>query len=56
MMYASLGLSAVVFILHGVAIYGLTEANRRMRLDWMGLMACLNLTGATVYAARVKPQ
>lgn len=52
-MYAGLGLSAVVFVLHGIVLHGWTVQNRRMSVDWMGLMALFNLTGAVIYAARV---
>ena len=52
-MYAGLGLSAVVFVVHGILLHGWTVQNRRMSLDWMGLMALFNLTGAVIYAARV---
>ena len=52
-MYACLGLSAVVFIIHGLSLYGWDVQNQRMGLDWMLLMACLNLTGGAIYAARV---
>ena len=52
-MYAGLGLSAVVFVVHGILLHGWTVQKRRMSVDWMGLMAFFNLTGAVVYAARV---
>lgn len=52
-MYAALGLSAVVFVMHGILLHGWTAQNRRMSVDWMGLMALFNLTGAVIYAARV---
>ena len=52
-MYAGLGLSAVVFVVHGILLHGWTVQNRRMSLDWMGMMALFNLTGAVTYAARV---
>lgn len=52
-MYAGLGLSAVVFIVHGILLHGFSIQNQRMSLDWMALMAILNLVGATIYAARV---
>ena len=52
-MYAGLGLSALVFVVHGVLLYGWTVQNQRMSLDWMGLMALLNLIGAVTYASRV---
>lgn len=53
-MYAGLGLSALVFIGHGILLYGWKIQNDRMSLDWMGLMAFLNLVGAAIYSARVK--
>ena len=51
-MYAGLGLSAVVFVAHRILLNGWTVQNQRMSLDWMGLMALFNLTGALIYAAR----
>lgn len=53
-MYASLGLSAIVFVIHGLWLHGWKVQNQRMSLDWMGLMAVFNLTGAVIYAARVR--
>ena len=53
LVYASLGLSAIVFVLHGIVLYGWSVQNQRMSLDWMILMACLNLGGGGIYAARV---
>lgn len=52
-MYAGLGLSAVVFVVHGILLHGWTVQNQRMSLDWMGLMALFNLIGAVTYAARI---
>ena len=52
-MYSGLGLSAVVFIIHGLLIHGWEIQDHRMSLRWMGLMGALNLTGAAAYAARV---
>ena len=52
-MYAGLGLSALIFIIHGLVLHGWEIQNRRMSLNWMGLMAGLNLTGAAAYAVRV---
>ncbi|KAL2037252.1 hypothetical protein N7G274_009941 [Stereocaulon virgatum] len=52
-MYAGLGLSAIVFVVHGILLHGWTEQNQRMSLDWMGLVAFFNLTGAVIYAARL---
>lgn len=52
-MYAGLGLSAVVFVVHGILLHGWTVQKRRMSSDWMGLTAFFNLMGAVIYAARV---
>lgn len=52
-MYASLGLFAVVFVMHGVYLYGFTFQRRRLALEWMILMALLNFLGAAFYALRV---
>ena len=52
-MYAFLGLSAIVFIIHGIVLYGWETQRKRMSLDRMGLMAVLNLVGACTYAGRV---
>ena len=53
-MYTGLGLSALIFITHGLAIHGWEIQNRRMSLNWMGLMANFNLIGAAAYAFRVR--
>ena len=52
-MYAALGLSAVVFVVHGILLNGWETQNRQMSVDWMALMAGFNLFGAIIYAARV---
>lgn len=53
-MYAGLGLSAVVFVVHGILLHGWAVQNQRMSLDWMAFMATFNLLGATIYASRVR--
>ena len=52
-MYAGLGLSALIFVAHGILLHGWAVQNERMSLDWMALMATFNLLGAIVYATRV---
>ena len=52
-MYGGLGASAIVFITHGLLLYGWKLQNRRMSLNWMGLMTFFNLTGAFAYVIRV---
>jgi predicted membrane channel-forming protein YqfA (hemolysin III family) len=53
-MYAGLGLSAIIFIIHGLLIHGWETQKHRMSLNWMALMATFNLIGAAAYAARVR--
>ncbi|KAH8650259.1 hemolysin-III related-domain-containing protein [Tricladium varicosporioides] len=52
-MYVSLGLSAMVFITHGLITYGWETQNHRMGLNYMLTMAMLNLLGAAIYTARI---
>jgi len=52
-MYSGLGLSAIVFISHGLTIHGWEIQNNRMSLSWMGLMGALNFIGAAAYVTRV---
>lgn len=52
-MYAGLGLSFVVPIVHGVAIFGWETQRRRMSLDWLAVMLLFNGAGGLVYAMRV---
>lgn len=51
--YAAFGLSSVTFVIHGIVLYGWEMQKSRMSLVWMGWMAVINLSGATIYAARV---
>jgi len=52
-MYAGLGLSFVVPVVHGLLQFGVETQMGRMSLDWMVVMAVCNLTGGVVYALRV---
>jgi len=52
-MYASLGLSAMAFITHGVIIHGWEIQNHRMSLTYLLITAMLNLLGAAIYTARI---
>ncbi|KAK0109754.1 hypothetical protein ONS95_002430 [Cadophora gregata] len=52
-MYAGLGLSAIVFIVHGLVIHGWEIQKHRMSLKWMAVMGSLNIAGAVAYASRV---
>lgn len=52
-MFASLGLSALGFVTHGLLKYGWETQRLRMSLDWMIIMAACNFVGAFTYATRV---
>ncbi|KAL3419429.1 hemolysin-iii channel protein [Phlyctema vagabunda] len=52
-MYVALGCSALAFIAHSVYLYGWELQSHRMSLEWMGIMAFLNLVGAVAYATRM---
>lgn len=51
--YLSLGLFAIVFILHSIYLHGFALQRRRLSLEWMGLMALLNFLGCAAYAFRI---
>ncbi|KUJ24624.1 putative hemolysin-III channel protein Izh2 [Mollisia scopiformis] len=51
-LYATLGMSSLVFVTHGVLLYGLEIQTQRMALKFMGWMAVLNFTGAAIYVIR----
>lgn len=53
-MYAASGLSALIFIAHGLWRHGWLVQSQRMALYWMGVMAIFNLIGAGFYATRVR--
>ena len=51
--YTSLGLTGLVFIIHGLVVFGWETQNRRLPLLWVAGMAVTNLVGALIFAARV---
>jgi predicted membrane channel-forming protein YqfA (hemolysin III family) len=51
--YTSLGLTGLVFITHGLVMFGWETQNRRLPLLWVAGMAVTNLVGALIFAARV---
>lgn len=51
--YLSLGLFAIVFIVHSIYLHGFALQRRRLSLEWMGLKALLNFLGCSAYAFRV---
>ncbi|TGO39102.1 hypothetical protein BHYA_0060g00130 [Botrytis hyacinthi] len=53
LMYAALGLSAVIFIVHSIIIYGISLQYKRLSLGWIVGMAGLNFMGALAYSLRI---
>ncbi|KAF7951666.1 hypothetical protein EAE96_006965 [Botrytis aclada] len=53
LMYAALGLSAVIFIVHSIVIYGISLQYKRLSLGWIVGMAGLNFVGALAYSSRI---
>ncbi|TGO25162.1 hypothetical protein BPAE_0086g00270 [Botrytis paeoniae] len=53
LMYAALGLSAVIFIVHSIIIYGIALQYKRLSLGWIVGMAGLNFVGALAYSLRI---
>ncbi|KAF7950853.1 uncharacterized protein EAE97_002405 [Botrytis byssoidea] len=53
LMYAALGLSAVIFIVHSIIIYGISLQYKRLSLGWIVGMAGLNFVGALAYSLRI---
>ena len=51
-MYTSFGSAALLFVAHGLSLHGIQVQQRRMALDWMLIMAALNVFGAGTYAVR----
>jgi len=47
------GLSALVFVTHGLIEYGWDMQKHRVALQWMAVMATFNLLDAGTHAARV---
>ena len=53
LMYASFGMSALMFMSHSIFLYGFAVQRKRLALEWMVLMGALNIVGACFYASRV---
>ena len=53
LMFALLGLSAFVPVLHGIILHGWDVQNRRMAVTHLLGLGLLNATGTVIYAARV---
>ncbi|KAF1825765.1 mPR-like GPCR protein [Dissoconium aciculare CBS 342.82] len=51
--YAGFGFSSIIFVIHGLLLFGWQVQKARMSLVYMGWMATANITGALIYAARI---
>lgn len=49
-MFAAMGLSAVIPVIHGLNLYGLDRMINLMGLPWLILQGVLYLAGAATYA------
>lgn len=52
-MFVLMGLSAIIPVLHGLKLYGLSSMNDRIGVSWLVLQGVLYIVGAGVYVARV---
>ena len=48
-----MGLSAVIPVLHGVRLYGITHMQTAAALNYVVLQGALYILGAAIYAARI---
>lgn len=49
-MFVAMGLSAVIPIIHGVFLYGVTQLQVQMGLSWVVSQGALYILGAAIYA------
>jgi adiponectin receptor len=52
-LFVAMGLSAVVPMLHGLAVHGHAHLRRTISLHWLVAQGALYIAGAGLYAARV---
>lgn len=52
-MFVGMGLSAVLPVIHGVYMFGLSQMRQQIGLSWVLLQGFLYILGAGIYAARV---
>ena len=53
-LYASIGLTWIVFVANGVIRYGWQTQDARMSLRWIAAVALADLVGAVAFATRVR--
>jgi adiponectin receptor len=52
-MFVAMGASAVIPVLHGVSLFGVTQLERQMGLSWLVLQGVLYVSGAGIYAVSI---
>ena len=53
-MFVAMGLSAILPVIHGLALYGFTSMNGRIGLSWLVLQGMLYIAGAGLYAVSIQ--
>ena len=52
-MFAAMGLSAIVPVVHGLKLYGFRQMELQIGLSWVLLQGSLYLLGGAIYAVRI---
>jgi len=53
-MFVAMGASAVIPVLHGISLFGITQLERQMGLSWLVLQGVLYVSGAAIYAVSIR--
>ncbi|GAB7362029.1 hypothetical protein MBLNU230_g2063t1 [Neophaeotheca triangularis] len=53
LMFVAMGLSAIIPVVHGISIYGVSRLEKQIGLSWLVMQGLLYISGAVIYAARV---
>lgn len=51
-MFVGMGLSALLPVIHGLALFGVEQMDKQISLSWLVLQGYLYILGAIVYAVR----
>ena len=52
-LFVSMGLSAVLPVIHGLRLYGVAQMNRQIGLLWLSIQGMTYILGALIYAVRL---
>jgi len=53
-MFVAMGASAVIPVLHGISLFGITQLEQQMGLSWLVLQGVLYVSGAAIYAVSIR--